>query len=80
MLLNVPMAGRGRKCEKKPSAAGEQRAKKNEDHILHIHIYIMVCRVFVRMINNLRISSMYVARARTMGYRYHGVQGFCADD
>ena len=27
-----------RKCEKKPSAAGEQRAKKNEDHMLRIHI------------------------------------------
>ena len=27
---------RGRKCEKKPSAAGEQRAKKNKDHTFHL--------------------------------------------
>ena len=35
-----PSLPRGQKCEKKPPAAGEQRAKKNEDDSLHIHLYI----------------------------------------
>ena len=36
---------RGRKCEKKHSAAGEQRAKKKRNHILHIHITFNGCYV-----------------------------------
>ena len=37
---------RGRKCEKEHSAAGEHRAKENEDHNLHKHLDIFFCDCF----------------------------------